>query len=160
MDQKAQLKMAIVKQHNSDLLGNGKYKNGTEIIRTDDCQNTYKLNRKNANKKKMQSVGKLDFPISPIQNLAISAQATPANVNAIAQNFVDNPSYFPEEIQVDPKFQDRLKREVPLGRLVSASGDASFVAYLCSEAANCFVGQVFPVCGGCILGDAYAFMHC
>jgi len=98
----------------------------------------------------MQSVGKLDFPMSSIQNLAISAPAIPANVNAIAQNFVDNPSYFPEEIQADPKFQDRLKREVPLGRLVSASEDASFVAYLCSEAANCFVGQVFPVCGGWI----------
>ncbi|MAS66806.1 MAG: short-chain dehydrogenase, partial [Pseudomonadales bacterium] len=26
--------------------------------------------------------------------------------------------------------------------------DAHFAAYLCSDAANCFVGQVFPVCGG------------
>ena len=26
--------------------------------------------------------------------------------------------------------------------------DAEFVAYLCSGAADCFVGQVFPVCGG------------
>ena len=71
-------------------------------------------------------------------------------VNAIAQNFVDNPSYFPEEIQANPKFQARLQREVPLGRLVSAAEDAAFVAYLCSDAASCFVGQVFPVCGGWI----------
>ena len=28
------------------------------------------------------------------------------------------------------------------------SEDAAFVAYLCSEAANCFVGQIFPVSGG------------
>jgi 2-keto-3-deoxy-L-fuconate dehydrogenase len=41
-----------------------------------------------------------------------------------------------------------LKREVPLGRLVSPDEDAHFAAYLCSDAANCFVGQVFPVCGG------------
>lgn len=69
-------------------------------------------------------------------------------VNAIAQNFVDNPTYFPAEIQANPAFQERLKREVPLGRLVSAEEDAQFAAYLCSDAASCFVGQIFPVCGG------------
>lgn len=41
-----------------------------------------------------------------------------------------------------------MKREVPLGRLVSAEEDALFAAYLCSDAAACFVGQVFPVSGG------------
>ncbi|MGM0631901.1 MAG: SDR family oxidoreductase [Pseudomonadota bacterium] len=69
-------------------------------------------------------------------------------INAIAQNFVDNPTYFPASVQENPRFQERLKHEVPLGRLVSAREDAQFVAYLCSDAANCFVGQVFPVCGG------------
>lgn len=69
-------------------------------------------------------------------------------VNAIAQNFVDNPTYFPQKIQENPAFQERLKREVPLGRLVSADEDAQFAAYLCSDAASCFVAQVFPVCGG------------
>ncbi|MFO7704502.1 MAG: SDR family oxidoreductase [Halopseudomonas sp.] len=69
-------------------------------------------------------------------------------VNAIAQNFVDNPTYFPAEVQANPAFQARLQREVPLGRLVSADEDAQFAAYLCSAAADCFVGQVFPVCGG------------
>jgi NAD(P)-dependent dehydrogenase (short-subunit alcohol dehydrogenase family) len=44
--------------------------------------------------------------------------------------------------------QDRLAREVPLGRLVGAREDTAFAAYLCSDAADCFVGQVFPVCGG------------
>lgn len=69
-------------------------------------------------------------------------------LNAIAQNFVDNPTYFPPEVQANPRFQERLKREVPLGRLVSADEDALFAAYLASDAAACFVGQVFPVCGG------------
>lgn len=69
-------------------------------------------------------------------------------VNAIAQNFVDNPTYFPAEVQANPRFQERLAREVPLGRLVEAREDALFAAYLCSDAADCFVGQVFPVCGG------------
>ena len=69
-------------------------------------------------------------------------------LNAIAQNFVDNPTYFPPEVQANPRFQERLAREVPLGRLVSAREDALFAAYLCSSAADCFVGQVFPMCGG------------
>ena len=38
--------------------------------------------------------------------------------------------------------------EVPLGRLVSGDEDVLFAAYLASDAAACFVGQVFPVCGG------------
>jgi 2-keto-3-deoxy-L-fuconate dehydrogenase len=81
---------------------------------------------------------------------AVGVEVAPHNVqvNAIAQNFVDNPTYFPPEIQGNPRFQERLKREVPLGRLVSAKEDAEFAAYLCSESASCFVGQVFPVCGG------------
>ncbi|MFO1408515.1 MAG: SDR family oxidoreductase [Steroidobacteraceae bacterium] len=81
---------------------------------------------------------------------AVGVEFAPHNVqvNAIAQNFVDNPTYFPPEVQANPRFQDRLAREVPLGRLVGAREDALFAAYLCSSAADCFVGQVFPVCGG------------
>ncbi|MBP6203985.1 MAG: SDR family oxidoreductase, partial [Azonexus sp.] len=57
---------------------------------------------------------------------AVGVEVAPHNVqvNAIAQNFVDNPTYFPPEVQADPRFQDRLKREVPLGRLVGAEEDA------------------------------------
>ena len=83
-----------------------------------------------------------------IQAVGVEVAQHNVQVNAIAQNFVENPTYFPPEVQNSPSFQERLKREVPLGRLVSAEEDAEFAAYLCSEKANCFVGQVFPVCGG------------
>jgi 2-keto-3-deoxy-L-fuconate dehydrogenase len=84
---------------------------------------------------------------------AVGVEVAPHNVqvNAIAQNFVDNPTYFPPEVQANPRFQERLKREVPLGRLVGADEDAEYAAYLCSDSANCFVGQVFPVCGGWVM---------
>lgn len=82
------------------------------------------------------------------QALGVEVARHNIQVNAIAQNFVDNPTYFPAEIQADERFQARLQREVPLGRLVSADEDVEFIAYLCSDAANCFVGQVFPMCGG------------
>ncbi|MDX2005350.1 MAG: SDR family oxidoreductase [Meiothermus sp.] len=81
---------------------------------------------------------------------AVGVEVAPLNiqVNAVAQNFVENPTYFPPEVQADPRFQERLRREVPLGRLVTAREDAELVAYLCSDAADCFVGQVFPLSGG------------
>ena len=82
------------------------------------------------------------------QALGVEVARNGVQANAIAQNFVDNPTYFPAEVQADPRFRERLAREVPLGRLVSAREDAIFAAYLCSDAANCFVGQVFPICGG------------
>ena len=83
-----------------------------------------------------------------IQAIGVEMAEYNIQINAIAQNFVENPTYFPPEVQANPRFQERLKREVPLGRLVGAQEDAEFAAYLCSELANCFVGQVFPVCGG------------
>ncbi|MFL6663261.1 MAG: SDR family oxidoreductase [Rhizobacter sp.] len=83
-----------------------------------------------------------------VQAVGVEVAVHNVQVNAIAQNFVENPTYFPAEVQANPRFQERLKREVPLGRLVAAKEDAEFAAYLCSEPASCFVGQVFPMCGG------------
>ncbi len=86
-----------------------------------------------------------------VQAVGVEVAIHNVQVNAIAQNFVENPTYFPPEVQANPRFQERLKREVPLGRLVGAREDAEFAAYLCSEPANCFVGQVFPICGGWVI---------
>ncbi len=83
-----------------------------------------------------------------VQALGVEVASQQVQVNAVAQVFVENPTYYPPSLQANPKFQERLSREVPLGRLVGAREDGAFVAYLCSDAANCFVGQVFPMAGG------------
>ena len=83
-----------------------------------------------------------------VQAVALELIQDGIQMNAIAQNFVANPTYYGPEVQANPRFQERLKREVPLGRLVSAEEDCRFAAYLCSDAAACFVGQVFPLTGG------------
>ena len=83
-----------------------------------------------------------------VQAVGVELAPLKIQVNAIAQNFVDNATYFPPAVQANAKFQERLAREVPLGRLVAAREDALFAAYLCSNAADCFVGQVFPISGG------------
>ena len=83
-----------------------------------------------------------------IQSVGVEVASHGIQVNAIAQNYVDNPTYFSQEVQANPVFKEKLKRDVPLGRLVAAREDAMFAAYLASPNADCFVGQVFPVCGG------------
>ena len=83
-----------------------------------------------------------------MQSVALELVQHGIQLNAIAQNFVANPTYYSPEVRANPRFQERLKREVPLGRLVSAEEVAQFAAYLCSDAAACFVGQVFPISGG------------
>jgi 2-keto-3-deoxy-L-fuconate dehydrogenase len=69
-------------------------------------------------------------------------------VNLIAQNFVDNETYFPREVRDLPAFQERLKREVPAGRLATPEEDALFAVFLASTEVNFFVGQSFPFAGG------------
>jgi 2-keto-3-deoxy-L-fuconate dehydrogenase len=83
-----------------------------------------------------------------VQAVGVEVASYSVQVNAIAQNFVDIPMYFPAHIQADVRFQESLKHEVPLGCLVGPKEGAEFAAYLCSEPANCFVGQIFPVWGG------------
>lgn len=84
---------------------------------------------------------------------AVGVEMAPHNiqVNAVAQNFVNNPTYFPAELQATEAFKERLQREVPLGRLVTGREDAEFAAYLCTDSASCFVGQVFPMSGGWVV---------
>jgi 2-keto-3-deoxy-L-fuconate dehydrogenase len=81
---------------------------------------------------------------------AVGTEVAPHNiqVNAIAQAYVENPTYYPEAIRNHPKFKDRLAREVPAQRLGRPEEDAAFAVFLASDAAGFFFGQSFPFCGG------------
>jgi NAD(P)-dependent dehydrogenase (short-subunit alcohol dehydrogenase family) len=74
--------------------------------------------------------------------------ANGVQVNLIAQNFVENPMYYGPEVQALPAFKERLRREVPAGRLGSAREDALFAVFLASDEVSFFAGQVFPFAGG------------
>jgi len=80
----------------------------------------------------------------------VGVEVAPANVhvNLIAQNFVENPMYYGPEVQAMPAFQERLKREVPVGRLASPQEDALFAVFLASSEVNFFAGQSIPFAGG------------
>jgi 2-keto-3-deoxy-L-fuconate dehydrogenase len=81
---------------------------------------------------------------------AVGTELAPHNiqVNLIAQNFVENPMYYPPEVQALPKFQERLQREVPAGRLATAEEDALFAVFLASSEVSFLAGQSIPFAGG------------
>ena len=83
-----------------------------------------------------------------IQTVGIEAAAHNVQVNAIAQNFVENPMYYPPEVQALEAFQQRLKREVPAGRLATPQEDALFAVFLASSEVNFIAGQGIAFSGG------------
>ena len=69
-------------------------------------------------------------------------------VNAIAQNYVENPTYFPPALTGDPAKLARMVKHIPAGRLARGEESARLAVYLASEDADFFVGQVVPFAGG------------
>jgi len=69
-------------------------------------------------------------------------------VNAIAQNFVENPTYFGPEIVSNPEKLARIVKHIPAGRLARSEESARLAVYLASDEADFFCGQVIPFAGG------------
>jgi 2-keto-3-deoxy-L-fuconate dehydrogenase len=84
---------------------------------------------------------------------ALGREVAPYNiqVNAIAQNWVKNPSYFPDSEIQTPEFQEKLRRRVPIGRLAEPWEQARLAAFLASEDSNFLCGTVIPFAGGEVL---------
>jgi 2-keto-3-deoxy-L-fuconate dehydrogenase len=85
-----------------------------------------------------------------VQSLGVEVAPSNIQVNLIAQNYVENPVYYPPELAANDRFQRSLQRQVPLGRLATAREDALFALFLASEESNFFVGQAIPFTGGWI----------
>ena len=81
---------------------------------------------------------------------AVGVEVAPHNVqvNLIAQNYVENPDYYPAELMEKASFVASLKRQVPAGRLGTPREDAMFALFLASDECGFMVGQVFPFAGG------------
>ncbi|MEY4373571.1 MAG: hypothetical protein RL219_2340 [Actinomycetota bacterium] len=69
-------------------------------------------------------------------------------LNAIAQNFVANPVYYPPELLANPRFQERLPTEVPAGRIGTPEESGELALFLVSEASSFIFGQIISNDGG------------
>lgn len=83
-----------------------------------------------------------------VQSVGVEVAPHNVQVNLIAQNYVENPVYYPESLRENERFQASLKRQVPLGRLARAQEDAQFALFLAGEESDFFVGQAIPFTGG------------
>ncbi len=83
-----------------------------------------------------------------VQSLGVEVAPHNVQVNLIAQNYVENPVYYPPALREKESFQASLKRQVPLGRLARAEEDARFALFLASDESDFFVGQAIPFSGG------------
>ena len=69
-------------------------------------------------------------------------------VNAIAQNYIENPTYYTEEMLANEKLMERMLKAIPARRLGKGSETAELALFLSSDACNFLVGQVIPLAGG------------
>jgi NAD(P)-dependent dehydrogenase (short-subunit alcohol dehydrogenase family) len=83
-----------------------------------------------------------------VQSVGVEVAPCNIQVNLIAQNYVENPVYYPPELRAKESFQASLRRQVPLGRLATAEEDARFALFLASDESDFFVGQAIPFSGG------------
>jgi len=83
---------------------------------------------------------------------AVGVELAPlkVQVNAIAQNFVSNPTSYPEHETAAPGFAERLE-EVPVGRVAHGWESAALARFLAGPGSDFFVGQIFPFSGGWVV---------
>jgi len=85
-----------------------------------------------------------------VQSVGVEVAPDNVQVNLIAQNYVENPIYYPPALMEKESFRKSLARQVPLGRLAKAEEDALFALFLASDESDFFVGQAIPFSGGWI----------
>ena len=69
-------------------------------------------------------------------------------VNAIAQNYINNDTYYPDQLLQNEKFIQHVQKNVPTNRVGDAAETAELAAYLASENCRHVVGQIIPLAGG------------
>lgn len=81
-------------------------------------------------------------------NVGIEVARHNVHVNAIAQNYIANPMYYPPELVATDRFASHLSRNVPLNRLGRPEDTAQLALFLASGASDFLAGRVLPLDGG------------
>jgi 2-keto-3-deoxy-L-fuconate dehydrogenase len=85
--------------------------------------------------------------LSYVKSAGMEAAPHNVQINAVAQNYVSNPTSYPASETALPEFGARLA-EVPVGRLAAGWESAALAVFLAGPGSDFFVGQVFPFSGG------------
>ena len=69
-------------------------------------------------------------------------------VNAIAQNYVRNETYYPDTLLQNEKFLQHVQTMVPSKRVAESSETAELALFLASDGCRHLIGQIVPLAGG------------
>ena len=83
-----------------------------------------------------------------IKAVGLELARSGVQANAIAQNYINNETYYPDEILKQEKFLEHVKRNVPTNSVGRPEETAELAAYLASEDCRHMVGQIIPLAGG------------
>ena len=83
-----------------------------------------------------------------IKAVGIELARSNIQVNAIAQNYINNNTYYPDRLLTDEKFLDHICKNVPTNKVGSAEETAELASYLASEKCTHIIGQIIPLAGG------------
>jgi 2-keto-3-deoxy-L-fuconate dehydrogenase len=83
-----------------------------------------------------------------VQHVGVEVARRGVNVNAIAQNFVENPAYYPPGVLDDPRMRSWIEANNPSGRLAAPWESAELALFLSGPGSDFLYGQVVPFAGG------------
>ncbi|MBL4740000.1 MAG: SDR family oxidoreductase, partial [Sneathiella sp.] len=69
-------------------------------------------------------------------------------VNSLAPNFVESPTYFPEELLANEGAMKKILKQIPLGRLGKPEEAGDYLAFLASDKSDFITGQILYFAGG------------
>jgi 2-keto-3-deoxy-L-fuconate dehydrogenase len=83
-----------------------------------------------------------------IRSVGLEVARNGVQVNAVAQNHVENDVYYPPAMLADGEVRDRILRDVPIRRFAAARESAELCLWLASDRSDYVVGQIVPFAGG------------
>lgn len=83
-----------------------------------------------------------------VRSLALELAKSAITVNAVAPNYIQTESYFPQRLLDDQAARAKILSNIPLGRLGQPDEVAALVAFLVSDKAGFITGQTLVTAGG------------
>ena len=83
-----------------------------------------------------------------VQAVGLELAPQGVQINAVAQNYVKNDSYYPEALLKTERFANHLARNVPAGRVAEGWESAELALFLASDKSDFLCGTVIPFAGG------------
>jgi 2-keto-3-deoxy-L-fuconate dehydrogenase len=83
-----------------------------------------------------------------VRAAGVELAASNVQFNAVAQNYVQNETYYPRGLTDSDRFKQHLARNVPAGRVAEGWESAELALFLASSKSDFMCGQAIPFAGG------------